>query len=64
MLVAVNLKLSGPSSLAPPRLPSQLVQFGSEGLVLIELQGALEVEGAKDGQLVGKLRVEDNSVSP
>ncbi|KAI0751887.1 Ctf8-domain-containing protein [Daedaleopsis nitida] len=64
MLIHVNVDLPGPSS--PPRrqLPPQLVQFGTEGLVLIELQGALDVEGSKDGQLVGKLRVDPATNKP
>ena len=63
MLININVDLPGPSS--PPRrqLPPQLVQFGTEGLVLIELQGALDVEGSKDGQLVGKLCVDPATVS-
>ena len=46
-----------------PRLPPQLAQFGADELVLIEMQGALEVEGSKDGQLVGKLRIDPATVS-
>lgn len=66
MLINVNVDLQVPGPSAPPRrqLPPQLVQFGAEGLILVELQGALEVEGNKDGQLVGKLRVDPATVSP
>ena len=62
MLITVNVNIPGPSALPRPRLPPQLIQFGTEGLVLVELQGALEVEGNKDGQLVGKLRVDPDLV--
>lgn len=62
MLISVNVNLPDPGSQRRP-LPPQLVQFGTEGLVLIELQGALEVEGDKSGQLVGKLRVDPATVS-
>ena len=63
MLIDINVDLPGPSSTTRRPLPPQLVQFGTEELVLIELQGALEVDGNKDGQLVGKLRVDPNTVS-
>ncbi|RPD54117.1 hypothetical protein L226DRAFT_617229 [Lentinus tigrinus ALCF2SS1-7] len=63
MLIDINIDLPGPSS-TRRQLPPQLVQFGTEELVLIELQGALEVEGNKDGQLVGKLRVDPNTKKP
>ena len=62
MLISINATLSGPSSSQPPRLLPQLVQFGTDELLLIELQGALEVEGNQAGQLVGKLRVDEESV--
>ncbi|KAM5537807.1 hypothetical protein V8D89_008575 [Ganoderma adspersum] len=58
MLIPINIALPGPSTPRRPHLPPQLVQFGTDELVLIELQGALEVEGNKDGQLVGKLEVD------
>lgn len=32
-------------------------------MVLIEMQGALDVEGSPDGQFVGKLTVDDETVS-
>ncbi|KAI9059075.1 hypothetical protein FKP32DRAFT_1580677 [Trametes sanguinea] len=64
MLISVNVSLPGPSSLPRRALPPQLVQFGTDELVLVELQGALEVEGSKDGQLVGKLRVDSATKKP
>ncbi|KAI0640642.1 Ctf8-domain-containing protein [Trametes meyenii] len=56
--------MPGPSSSSEKKLPPQLVQFGTDELVLIELQGALEVEGSKDSQLVGKLRVDPETKKP
>ncbi|KAI0365468.1 hypothetical protein BV20DRAFT_973158 [Pilatotrama ljubarskyi] len=64
MLIPINVNIPGPSSPTNRRLPPQLVQFGSEELVLIELQGALDVEGNKDSQLVGKLRVDPATKKP
>ncbi|OSD01915.1 hypothetical protein PYCCODRAFT_1468199 [Trametes coccinea BRFM310] len=64
MLISVNISLPGPSTPSRRALPPQLVQFGTDELVLIELQGALEVEGNKDGQLVGKLRVDPATKKP
>ena len=62
MLITVNVAIPGPSSDPRRKLPPQLVQFGTDELVLIELQGALDVEGNKDGQLVGKLRINPGTV--
>ncbi|TFK83324.1 hypothetical protein K466DRAFT_266811 [Polyporus arcularius HHB13444] len=64
MLIDINVNLPGPSSPKRRPLPPQIVQFGTEELVLIELQGALEVDGNKDGQLVGNLRVDPNTKKP
>ncbi|KAI0766196.1 Ctf8-domain-containing protein [Trametes elegans] len=64
MLIPVNVNIPGPSSPPHRKLPPQLVQFGSEELVLIELQGALEVEGNSESQLVGKLRVDPATKKP
>jgi len=41
------------------RFPPQLVKLASNELVLIELQGALEVEGNKKGQLIGTLNLDN-----
>jgi hypothetical protein len=49
------------------KLPTQLARLGSDEVVLIELQGSLDVESvndsARDGQLVGKLHIDDSTVS-
>lgn len=51
-VIQVKVALSGGSGLA---------ELGSGGLVLVELQGALEVEGDSDGGFVGVLCL-DNPV--
>ena len=53
MIIPLNVALKGHSRRT---LPPQLVQFGSDELVLIELQGTLDVEGEMEGQFVGKLK--------
>lgn len=51
-------------------LPPQLAQFGTDELVLVELQGSLEVQGGGDGEgagkerVVGKLIVDSSGVCP
>ena len=63
MLIPINIDLAGHTTPRSRQLPPPLVQFGTNELVLIELQGSLEVEGDRDGQLVGKLRVDTATVS-
>ncbi len=62
MLVPVNVNIPGASSPSHRKLPPSLVKFGSDELILIEMQGSLEVDGNKDSQLVGKLRVDPETV--
>ncbi|KAH9887638.1 Ctf8-domain-containing protein [Cubamyces lactineus] len=64
MLIPINVAIPDPSSAQRKKLPPQLVQFGTDELVLIDLQGALDVEGNKDGQLVGKLRIDPATKKP
>ncbi|KAH9943033.1 Ctf8-domain-containing protein [Epithele typhae] len=64
MLIPVNINLLGQAQPPARKLPPQLVQFGTDELMLLELQGGLEVEGSKDGQLVGKLKVDPESKKP
>lgn len=40
-------------------LPPQLARFGTDEVVLIELQGALDVEGDRQGETVGKLCIDE-----
>lgn len=59
-MIPVHVNLGG----YPSRpLPPQLVQFGTDEVVLVELQGSLEVEGNLNGQYVGKLTVDGEKVS-
>ena len=59
MIIPLNVALQGHSRRT---LPPQLVQFGSDELVLIELQGTLDVEGEMEGQFVGKLKIDSSTV--
>ena len=40
-------------------LSPQLVKLASNEMVLIELQGSLEVEGDKRGEVIGTLKIDD-----
>ena len=62
MIVPINVSLSHTSENGLT-FPPQLAQFGTEGLVLIELQGKLDVAGDNEGQLIGTLRIDDATVS-
>ncbi|TCD63337.1 hypothetical protein EIP91_005656 [Steccherinum ochraceum] len=61
MIIPINLLNRNSSSHGP--LPPQLVQlqFGSDELVLIEMQGTLEADEDKAGQMVGKLTIDDKT---
>ncbi|KZT67471.1 hypothetical protein DAEQUDRAFT_694150 [Daedalea quercina L-15889] len=63
MTVRVNISLS-PTAEDGTTFPPQLAQFGTEGLVLIELQGKLDVVGDNRGQLIGTLRIDDATKKP
>ncbi|EPT01650.1 hypothetical protein FOMPIDRAFT_1029658 [Fomitopsis schrenkii] len=58
MIIPVNISLSSTSDSSTTFSP-QLAQFGSEGLVLIELQGKLDVAGENDGQIIGTLKIDE-----
>ncbi|KAJ3538785.1 hypothetical protein NM688_g6471 [Phlebia brevispora] len=45
------------------KLPPSFAQFGTDEIVLVDLQGVLDVEGEMKGQFVGKLSVDDETVS-
>jgi hypothetical protein len=63
MIIPINISLPSDTSDSPqPKLPPSLAKLGSAEVVLIELQGTLEVEGAKDKQMIGKLNLMDVSV--
>lgn len=60
MLIPITISQPGPSSSEnlSSLLPPQLAQFGTDELVLVELQGTLEPEGNSRGQVVGRLSVD------
>lgn len=62
MLIPITI-----SSLSTAPLPPQLAALGNDELVLIELQGSLDVEctdsSERDGQMVGTFRLDEGSVS-
>lgn len=64
MLISVTL----PSCSANPKLPSSLAKISHDEVVLIELQGSLDVESKhpteRNGQFVGKLKIDEATVSP
>ena len=45
-----------------PALPPVLTRLGSSELILLELQGELDVSGDKHGQLVGRLTIDDDAI--
>ena len=59
MIIPLTFAASGSSTL---QLPPQFAQFGTEELVLVELQGSLDVEGEMKGQFVGKLSIDPETV--
>lgn len=64
MLIPITIT-SSPSN---PKLPSGLAKISHNEVVLVELQGSLEVEcnqpSERDGKLVGKLKIDDLTVKP
>lgn len=60
MIIPINVAAAGSSTC---RLPPQFAQFGTNEVVLVEMQGALDVEGDSNGQFVGKLMVDSETVS-
>ncbi|KAL6301356.1 Ctf8-domain-containing protein [Sparassis latifolia] len=58
MIIPINLD-TVPLSPLGSKFPPQLAQFGTDEVVLIELQGALDVEGDRQGETVGTLRIDD-----
>ena len=64
MLIPITIT---PSSFSNPKLPSGLAKISHDEVVLVELQGSLEVEcnhlSERNGKLVGKLKIDDSTVS-
>ncbi|KAJ7679118.1 Ctf8-domain-containing protein [Mycena polygramma] len=65
MLISVNFPVPSTST---PKLPPALAQISHDELILIELQGELEVEctsdSERDGRLVGRLCIDDAGKKP
>ncbi|KZP31744.1 hypothetical protein FIBSPDRAFT_775782 [Athelia psychrophila] len=65
MLIPINISIGSPNSSGPP---PQLAKLGNDEIVLIELQGSLEVEctdpSERDGQIVGKFQLDEGSNKP
>ncbi|THH32253.1 hypothetical protein EUX98_g1954 [Antrodiella citrinella] len=59
MLIPVNLTSSSSSS--GGSLPPQLAPFGSDELILIEMQGTLETDSKRAGMMVGTLDIDDRT---
>ncbi|KAJ8503027.1 hypothetical protein ONZ45_g11214 [Pleurotus djamor] len=60
MIIPVELDSSSQS-----KLPSGLAKLGNDEVVLVELQGTLEVDGNEnDGKLVGRLKMDGASSKP
>jgi len=59
MIIPVTVK---PPSDDGRKLPPQLANLGNGDLVLIELQGSLEVRGSADSQFVGTLEIDPKTV--
>jgi hypothetical protein len=58
MILPITLPSKSPPN--GPALPTALARLGSSELVLLELQGELDVSGDKHGQLVGRLTIDDD----
>ncbi|KAJ6561976.1 Ctf8-domain-containing protein [Mycena capillaripes] len=67
MIISVNFPAASTST-STPRLPTALAKISHNELVLIELQGELEVECTndreRDGRLVGRLSIDDAAKKP
>lgn len=62
----IPIEFDAPSA-SNPKLPASIARVSHDEVVLIELQGTLDVEstyeGEHDGKFVGKLTVDDALVS-
>ncbi|KAF8968082.1 chromosome transmission fidelity protein 8 [Flammula alnicola] len=67
MLIPITLPSSSSTS-SHPKLPSGLVKISHDEIVLVELQGWLEVEvnnpSERNGKLVGKLKIDETTNKP
>lgn len=60
MIIPINLPSTSLSNPETSKFPPQLAKLASDEVVLIELQGAFEVEGDAGGQVAAKLRFGEN----
>ena len=61
MIIPLTLPPKSSPNGAEPALPPALARLGSSEFFLLELQGELQVTGDKNGQLVGRLTIEDTN---
>lgn len=63
MIIPIRVASSSPN----PKLPPGLAKISHDEIILVELQGALEVEynhpSERDGKPVGKLKFDEATVS-
>ncbi|RDB26118.1 Chromosome transmission fidelity protein 8 [Hypsizygus marmoreus] len=66
MIIPINIASSSSSS--NPKLPPSLAKISHDEIVLIELQGSLEVEcnhpSERDGKFIGKLTIDESTNKP
>ncbi len=58
MIIPVNLPSSSNSE-NETTFPPQLAKLGTKEVILLELQGSVQTEGDRDGQLVGTLKIDE-----
>ena len=63
MLIPITIISDSSSN---PKLPSGLAKISNDEVILVELQGSLEIEcnhpNERNGKLVGKLKIDDSMV--
>ncbi len=62
MLIPINVPQPSFSSASHAPLPPQLARLGSDEIVIVELQGALQVEGDQSGRSWGTLTMDPVSI--
>lgn len=63
MIIPVNLPSSSNSE-NETTFPPQLAKLGTKEVILLELQGSVQTEGDRDGQLVGTLKIDEKTEKP